>query len=349
MSVPGGVQGQVLGLARALSHLGHAVSVIAPGTLPPDLHGTSAGRAFGFRVNGSISPMAPHPAAAFRTVRALRRGRLDVVHLHEPLAPSITLPALLAHPAPVVATFHAAGDRTPYRWVGGWPRRLAAGIDAGVGVSEPAAALALRHLGGAYEVLFNGIDIGRYRDGQPARAEGRTILFLGRHEPRKGLDVLLDAFASLPGEITLRVAGDGPATERLRARHRGDARISWLGRLTELDKIRELQAADVLCAPSRHGESFGMVLLEAMAAGTPAVASDIPGYRSVSDGGDAVLLVPPGDARGLAAALLRVLTDRRLGARLRGRGDVLVHRFSMDELALRYVEIYRRVMRTGAR
>jgi phosphatidylinositol alpha-mannosyltransferase len=172
--------------------------------------------------------------------------------------------------------------------------------------------LAQQHLGGSYELLFNGIDVSRY--GAPtAEAAGMTILFLGRHEPRKGLDVLLDALPLLPRYVSVRVAGNGPATARLRERHRGDERIRWLGRLTEAGKIRELQAASVLCAPSRHGESFGMVLLEAMAAGTPIVASDVPGYRSLSSRADAAHLVPPGNPNVLAAGLLRVLSDHRLG------------------------------------
>jgi phosphatidylinositol alpha-mannosyltransferase len=343
LSAPGGVQDQVVGLGRALRRLGHDVAIVAPGALPSGLPGTSVGRAFRFHVNGSIAPMAPTPTAALRAVRATGRGRFDVLHLHEPLAPSITVPVLLAHPAPVVATFHAAGHRTPYRWLGKPLRGLAGRVDARVTVSESAAQLARRHLGGSYEVLFNGIDLTRFRGGAPTVADGPVILFLGRHEQRKGLDVLLDAVSSLPPEVTVRVAGDGPTTRRLRERHDRGKRICWLGRVTEADKVRELRSASVLCAPSRHGESFGMVLLEAMAAGTPVVASDVPGYRSVSDQGHAALLVPPGDPGALAAALLRVLVEPRLATNLRERGAEVVRRFSMDELALRYVEIYERV------
>ncbi|MGD9703066.1 MAG: glycosyltransferase family 4 protein [Acidimicrobiia bacterium] len=345
LSEPGGVQDQVTGLARALADLGHVVEIIAPGDVSTELGGTSAGLAFRFRVNGSIAPMAPHPAAAVRTVRALRRGRFDVLHLHEPLAPSITIPALLAHPAPVVGTFHAAGDRTPYRWLGASLSRLANRIDARVAVSEPAAVLARHHLGGACDVLFNGIDVERFRGAPHARVDGPTILFLGRHEPRKGLDVLLGALPLLPLDITVWIAGDGRDTSRLRDQHRGDSRVRWLGRLPEADKIGRLGAASVLCAPSRHGESFGMVLLEAMAARTPVVASDVPGYRALSDHGRAAHLVPPGDKNALADGLLRVLSDGRLADDLREHGDCLVRRCSMHELARRYVAIYERVTR----
>jgi phosphatidylinositol alpha-mannosyltransferase len=341
LSEPGGVQEQVIALGRVLSRDGHEVRLLAPGDPPPGDIGMSVGRALRFRVNGSIAPMAPQPTAAVRAVRAARRGRFDVLHLHEPLAPSITIPVLLAHPAPVVATFHAAGDRTPYRWAGPVLRPLAARIDARVAVSEAAAQLARRHLGGAYEVLFNGIDVSRYRAPSVDRRP-TTILFVGRHEPRKGLDVLLRALSSLPEWVSVRVAGEGPATARLRARHRDDRRIRWLGRLCDEEKIRELRAAAVVCAPARHGESFGYVLLEAMAAGTPVVASDLPGYRSLNDA-SAVHLVPPGDPEALATGLLRVLRDGDFAAGLRARGDHTVRRFSIEQLARRYADVYARV------
>jgi phosphatidylinositol alpha-mannosyltransferase len=235
------------------------VEVLAPGTnLPAGT--TSMGRAIRFRVNGSIAPMAPHPAAAWRAVRAARRGGFDVLHLHEPLAPSITIPVLVAHPAPVVATFHAAGDRTPYRWAERPLRRLAARIDQRVAVSEPAAQLAERHLGGSYEVLFNGIDPLPIADPPPETGRRPAILFLGRHEPRKGLDVLIDALPMLPCDVAVWVAGEGPETRRVRERSGGDRRVQWLGHLSDDEKRRRLAAASVLCAPSLEGESFGVVV-----------------------------------------------------------------------------------------
>ena len=344
LSAAGGVQGQVIGLARALVRLGHSVGIVAPGDAPYDVHATIVGRSYRFRVNGSSAPMAPQPSAAVRTVRSLRDGHFDVLHVHEPLAPSITIAALLSHPAPVVATVHAAGDRTPYRWLAAPLRRLADRIDARVAVSEPAARLARRHLGGCYEILFNGIDLQPFRGERRAGGDDRTILFVGRHEPRKGLDVLLDALAHLPADVTVRIAGEGSATAGLRERHRGDPRVCWLGRLSEADKVRELRGAAVLCAPSRHGESFGMVLLEAMAAGTPIVAGDLPGYRAVSADGAAAILVPPGNPRALADGLMRALSDERLVADQRARGAQQARSWSMDELARRYVDIYARTV-----
>ena len=167
-----------------------------------------------------------------------------------------------------------------------------------VAVSEAARETGLRSGGGDFEVLFNGVDMERFESAPPHRdAEGRpAVLFLGRHEPRKGLQVLLDAFATLERPAVLWVAGDGPATEVQRRRHPASDRVHWLGVLSDEEVASRLAGADVLCAPSLQGESFGMVLLEGMAAGCTVVASDIEGYRMAA-GGHATL-VPPGDAGG---------------------------------------------------
>jgi phosphatidylinositol alpha-mannosyltransferase len=289
--------------------------------------------------------MAPHPTGVYRTRRALTRSRFDVIHLHEPLAPSITIPTLLLHSAPTVATFHAAGERTPYRWFGALARRLARRIDASVAVSEAAAELVHRHLDLTCTVLYNGIELERFvPDGRQRR--GRSVLFLGRHDERKGLDVLLEAMAELPDDVSLLIVGIGPETPRLRERYCGDRRVTWLGQVSEATKIEHLHRSSVLCAPSRHGESFGVVLLEAMAAGLPVVASDLPGYREVSNEGTAARLVPPGDAAALARELIRVLSDDHLADSLRAAGLHQARRFSLDSLVAQYVEIYEGLVRT---
>jgi phosphatidyl-myo-inositol alpha-mannosyltransferase len=355
LSLAGGVQDQVTGLARALSRLGLDVETIAPG--PVD-DGTGIGRTFGFRVNGSIAPMAPQPAAGFRAVRAIRRGRFDIVHLHEPLAPSITIPVLLDCAVPMVGTFHAAGERTPYRWFAPPLRALARRLDVRVAVSEPAAALARRHLGGTYHVFFNGIDPTSYASpsggspevtgaGPSAAADARsnpTVMFLGRHEPRKGLAVLLAAGSRLPANVTLLIAGNGTDTGPLRRVHGDNPRVRWLGRLSDSDKIGHLGSAAVLCAPSLYGESFGIVVLEAMAAGVPVVASDLPGYRHLTDNGAAAVLVPPDDPVALAAGLIRVLTDHDLASTLRERGRIRARDYSMGELSHRYLALYEQLL-----
>ncbi len=182
--------------------------------------------------------------------------------------------------------------------------------------------LAQESLGGEYRLLYNGIETDLYAKASPAPTDRPTIFFIGRHEPRKGLDVLLDAMGKLPADVRLWVASDGPDTAALKAQHAGDTRIEWLGRITDAEKAARMKGADVFCAPSLRGESFGVVLLEAMAACTPVVASDLPGYRNVAIADRDALLVPPGDPAALASALQRVLGDPALATRLAEAGDV---------------------------
>ena len=327
------MQHQILALERALTRLDHRVTVLAPGPTG------GLGRTIPIPVNGSIARMAPHPAGAYRTRRALTRNPFDVIHLHEPLAPSITIPSLLLQSAPIVATFHAAGERTPYRWLGATARWLARRIDAPVAVSDASAELVHRHLGLTCTVLYNGIELERFAPGRRVRRT-RSVLFLGRHEQRKGLDVLLEAMAFLPKDIEILIGGAGPDFHRLRDRYGGDPRVVWLGQVSEAAKLELLHRSSVLCAPSRHGESFGVVLLEAMAAGLPVVASDLTGYRELTNDGTAARLVPPGDPAALAREIIRLLSDDHLADSLRTAGLRRARHFSSDTLAERYTEIY---------
>ena len=209
----------------------------------------------------------------------LRDQRFDLLHVHEPLVPAPSLAALVSKRAPLVATFHAAGGSAAYENVSPVLRWVCNRLDWRGAVSPEAAELARRHLGGTYEVLFNGVPVERFRQTKPHPTEGPTIFFVGRHEPRKGLAVLLAAMRKLPPDVVLWVGGEGPRTETLRRRTADDHRVRWLGRLSEDEKISRLRGADVFCAPSLHGESFGVVLLEAMAAETAIVATDIPATR----------------------------------------------------------------------
>jgi phosphatidylinositol alpha-mannosyltransferase len=207
-------------------------------------------------------------------------------------------------------------------------------------VSEEARAAVQRALGGTYEVVWNGIDVGRYRDALPWPTDRPTILFIGRHEPRKGLAVLIDAFTRLDRDIRLWVASEGPDTARLRQATDDNDRIEWLGVISEREKIRRIRGADVLCAPSLHGESFGVVLLEGMAAGTPVVASDLVGYRNVARPDRDALLTPPGDAVALAGALERALQGGPHVAELVASGEQRAASFSLESLAKRYLDLY---------
>jgi phosphatidylinositol alpha-mannosyltransferase len=341
LTIPGGVQGQVLGLARSLRGLGHEVRVLGPcDGPPPDAGVTPLGRSVPAAANGSVAPIAPDPSAQLRTIRCLRDEAFDVLHLHEPLVPGPCHTAILFRNAPVIGTFHAAGVSAAYRWLGPGVRWGARKLDLRCAVSDDARQLAQRYLGGEYTLLFNGIEVEHFAKAEPWPTDGPTIFFIGRHEPRKGLAVLLEAMALLPGDVHLWVGGDGPETAELRARHGHDARIEWLGRIDDDEKAARLRGADVFCAPSLRGESFGVVLLEGMAALTPVVASDLPGYRNVARAGSDAVLVPPGDAAALARALEGVLADSSCSEALVGSGFQRAEEFSMDNLARRYAELY---------
>lgn len=345
LTIPGGVQGQVLGLARSLRALGQDTRVLGPcDGPPPDAGVTPLGNSVPTAANGSVAPLAPDPSAQLRTIRALRDEAFDVLHVHEPMCPGPTMTALLFKSAPLVGTFHAAGVSFGYRWLRPGPRWLAQRLDHRCAVSEDARRLAASSIGGEYSMVFNGVELEHFAKADPWPTEGPTIFFVGRHEPRKGLGVLLDAFADLPTDVRLWIGSDGPETDRLQAQSAGDPRIEWLGRISDAEKASRLRGADVFCAPSLRGESFGVVLLEAMAAGCTIVASDLAGYANVARAGRDALLVAPGDPAALAAAIQRVLDEPGAAADLVASGTERAASFSMDRLAEVYLGIYHQVV-----
>jgi phosphatidylinositol alpha-mannosyltransferase len=348
LSFVGGVQGQVMGLAGALRGIGVDVRVVAPCDGPPPGPGiTTVGPSTRFSSNGSIAPIASGTTVARRSLEALRVANPDVVHLHEPLVPGPTQALLLGADKPMVGTFHAAAaEGNPwYRFFRRPIRRCLEHLAVRTAVSDEARRMAEQALGGAYEVLPNGVDVRYYAGAEPWPSPRPAILFVGRHEPRKGLGVLLDAFAALSRDAVLWVAGDGPETEALRAR--GVPGVEWLGRIGDREKARRLRGATVYCAPSLRGESFGMVLLEAMAAGVPAVASDIPGYRAVARPDQEALVVRPGDAPALRDALRRLLDDQETRARLSEAGARRAEELSLARLAERFLPVYERARAAG--
>jgi phosphatidyl-myo-inositol alpha-mannosyltransferase len=342
LSVFGGVQGQVLGLARSLRELGVDARVVAPCDGPPPERGiVTVGPSTNFSSNGSIAPIASGKPVARRTLEARRALAPDVIHLHEPLVPGPTQTLLLGADEPLVGTFHASysGRFNPwYRMFRPPLKRWVSRLTIRTAVSGEAGELAQLSFEGDYEIVPNGVDVPQFAKATPWPTDRPTILFVGRHEPRKGLGVLLEAFAGLERDARLWVAGEGPETEDLR--RRDIAGVEWIGCISEEERARRLRTATLFCAPALGGESFGIVLLEAMAASTAVVASDIDGFRNVARADQDALLVEPCDAGALRDGLRRVLDDASRRAELVASGEQRAAEFSMRHVAERFVELY---------
>ncbi|MFT4167481.1 MAG: glycosyltransferase family 4 protein [Microlunatus sp.] len=356
---PGGVQNHVLGLASALRDLGHRPAVLAPGELDPaDEQFTSAGSALPVPYNGSIARVSFGPVTAVRVRRWLRQGGFDLVHLHEPITPSIALLALRYAEVPVVATYHTATPRSRTMQVAGDAlRRLIEKIDAGIAVSESARDVVVRHLGRDPVVIPNGFDHAWFRSGPttsapvPVPASGRwrggerpRLTFVGRlDEPRKGLAVLLEALPAIRaavGEVEVCLAGHGIAPGRSRAL-RG---VRVLGGIDDESKRALLAGTDVFVAPQVARESFGIVLLEALAAGAEVVASDLSAFvELLQRPGDGLAgqLFRRGDPLALAAAVTRVLSD---GVRRQPSAAVHAAGYDWSEVAPRIAQVYSAVV-----
>jgi phosphatidylinositol alpha-mannosyltransferase len=298
--------------------------------------------------NGSIARLAFGPRVAARVGVALRRARPDVVHVHEPFAPSVGLLAVLRSRAPAVATFHASAPSSrAYRAAAPALRPLYRRLAARIAVSDEARRTVERIFGNSIHVIPNGVDLERFSSVPPPA--GSMILFIGRLEPRKGARVLVDSFVRLRergvgaslvivGEGGERAACEWAVPDALRDD------VTFVGRVDPAELATVIGHAAVVCTPSLGGESFGIVLLEAMAAGRPVVATSIPGYAAVARDGVDALLVPPGDAGALASALERVVTDPALGLRLGLSGRERARRYDWPVVAGEVEEVYREAL-----
>jgi phosphatidylinositol alpha-mannosyltransferase len=291
-----------------------------------------------------VAPVATGRAVARRTIEALRTFEPDVVHLHEPFSPGANHAALVGTAIPAVGTFHSArAGRNPWYQTFRSPLRpLLRRLSIATAVSEQAARQVALTFGTDCEIVPNGVVIDRFADGDATPNARPAIFFIGRLEPRKGVSVLVDAFSRLDRDAELWIAGDGPQRDALRARHIPN--VVWLGRIGDEQKAARLRGATIACFPAVDGESFGVVLVEAMAAGAAVVASDIDGYRDVARTDAEALLVPPGDADRLAEALRRLLDDEDRRKDLVAAGRARAEEFSMDRLAGRFVDIYERAI-----
>jgi phosphatidyl-myo-inositol alpha-mannosyltransferase len=353
--VPGGVQEHIRGLAEALMDLGHQVSVISPAdddTPLPD-YVVPAGRAVPVPYNGSVARLAFGFVSASRVRRWLKDGGFDVLHVHEPAAPSLSLLACWVADGPIVATVHTAILRS--RAMHAAEPILQSALEkirGRIAVSESARTTLVEHFGGDAVLIPNGIPVQKFEKADPLPGwpgAGGALGFLGRiDEPRKGLTVMLSAFEILSEQrpdARLLIAGPGDAEEalaRLPASLR--PRVVMLGQVSEEDKIRVYHSVDVFCAPNTGGESFGYVLAEAMAAGAPIVASDLDAFGRVLRGGRAGELFETGNPAALAAAAARLLDDPELRADLSAAALAAVRDYDWPVVARDVVRVYEAVV-----
>ncbi|MEV5559006.1 glycosyltransferase family 4 protein [Nonomuraea wenchangensis] len=357
--MPGGVKQHIDDLTQALAAQGHDVSVIAPAAdddeLPPYV--TGAGRAVPVPYNGSVARMSFGFLSAARVRRWVRTGEFDVLHIHEPLIPSLGVLACWAAKGPIVATFHASFSRSRAIAVAEPLLRSALEKLTGrIAVSDAARKSLVEQFGGDAVLIPNGVTVDRYARAEPLEGwgpDGRTIGFLGRmDEERKGLPILLEAFAALAAdrpEVKLLVAGPGDEKdvyERLPARFHD--RVTVLGMVSEADKIRAYHSVDVFCAPNTRGESFGIVLAEAMASGATVLASDIPAFRKVLGDGQAGALFANGDSASLAREAGALLDAPERRAKLAEEALVAVRKYDWSTVARDVVRVYETVTAAGA-
>lgn len=356
--VPGGVRSHLADLATALRDHGHEISVLAPVEDPAALPDwvVDGGRPIAVRYNGSVARLSLGVKATRRVQAWIRDGDFDVLHVHEPVAPSLSVLALWVARGPIVATWHSSQDRS---------RILAAGYYLGqtamekvrgrIAVSEDARRTLVNHLGGDAVLIPNGVRVSAFADAtrlpdvDPTRP---AVLFLGRmDEPRKGLGVLLAALPelvrALPG-LQVLIAGPGDVEEqRAQVPEALQGSVVFLGRVSDEDKVRALRSVDAYVAPHTGGESFGIVLVEAMAAQAAVVASDLPAFRRVLQDGRCGRLFANEDPTALADAVIEVLTDAELRSQLVAAADLRVREFDWDVVVDDVIAVYDSVRLPG--
>ncbi len=354
---PGGVPEHVYHTYIELTRLGHDVRVLTthfgPGDAPNEQHVTRVGRSVKVPANGSICPVAVDVRMRAKVRRVFAAERFDVVHLHEPLMPQLCLAALAEATGPTVGTFHANDDRAlGYRLFGPLLKNYLANLDARIAVSAAARRSVADHFGGDYTIIPNGVDIARFSTAEPLPGSGDgsfNILFVGRLEPRKGAKHLFRALPEIMRDVPharLTVVGSGPLSGYYRSHlpeGYGD-HVEFTGRVSGEMLARYFASADVFCSPATGGESFGIVLIEAMAAGAAVVASDITGYRDVVRDGETGLLTRRGEPESIASAIVRLARDGDLRRRLVESAADDVRQYSWDRVTSRILDVYRSVV-----
>jgi phosphatidylinositol alpha-mannosyltransferase len=357
--VPGGVQSHVLQLAEVMHGRGHDVSVLAPSSPHVKLpdYVVSGGKAVPIPYNGSVARLRFGPATHRMVKKWLVQGEFDVLHLHEPNAPSLSMLALNIAEGPIVATFHTSTTKSLTLSVfEPILRPMHEKIVGRIAVSDLARRWQMEALGSDAVEIPNGVDVGSFAhapvlDGYPR--PGKTVLFLGRFdEPRKGMEVLLGALPTLAkrfGDIEILIVGRGDEDELRENAGNLAKHLRFLGQVDDAEKASAMRSADVYCAPNTGGESFGIVLVEAMAAGTAVVASDLDAFRRVLVDGKAGRLVPVDDSAGLAAGLIEVLDDDALRERYVAAATAAVHRYDWSVVERQIMRVYETVAGAGVK
>ena len=356
--VPGGVRSHIADLGEVLRSRGHEVSILAPAedpdVLPPDV--VDGGRPVPVRYNGSVARLSMGVKSTRRVQAWIREGDFDILHVHEPVAPSVSLLALWVARGPIVATWHSSNDRSRMLSASYYVAQTAMEKVRGrIAVSEDARRTLVNHLGGDAILIPNGVRVSAFAPTErlpDVDPELPSVLFLGRlDEPRKGLAVLFGALPELIRRVPtvqVLVAGPGDIDEIRKEIPLGcEGHVRFLGRITDEEKARALRSVDVYVAPHIGGESFGIVLVEAMAAQTAVVASDLPAFRRVLQDGLCGRMFPKGDSDALAVALVEVLSDPDERARLVAAGDRRVQEFDWDRVVDEVIAVYDSVRLPG--
>jgi phosphatidylinositol alpha-mannosyltransferase len=358
--IPGGVSAHVADLAEALIRMGHFVSVLAPAEFDdflPD-YVVSTGKPRAVKYNGSVARLSFGPIAARKVSKWVEEGEFDVLHVHEPLAPSLSVLACWAAKGPIVATWHSSMDKSRMMLtLSKLAQTAMEKVSARIAVSEAARTTLIKHVDGDAVVIPNGVDVSAFCNAKPMfgwPGANLSIVFLGRgDEPRKGLSVLVDAYPEIRRNhpnVRLLIAGPGEPANILKSLSREDrASVTLLGMIAPQDKASVLASGTIYVAPNTGGESFGIVLLEAMATGTPVIASDLEAFSRVLDYGRAGLTFENENSADLAKVVSGLLADPIQRDELSVQGKSRAAEFDWSVVAKRIVDVYESIRVSGVK
>jgi len=357
---PGGVQTHMKDLAEYLISEGHYVSVLAPvsdDSIRVEDYVVNAGKPISIPVNGSVARVLFGPLASSRAKQWIAAGDFDLLHLHEPAIPSLSLLACSAAEGPIVGTFHVSTPKKKAIYaIGPILEPIVEKLTARIAVSELARSTLKAHFDTDAVVIPNGIDGQKYANAKvnPEYSGPNSIGFMGRfEEPRKGLQVLIDSLAIVARfipNVKYLIAGPGDSEEFLKQLNpQLQSRIEFLGRLSDQEKESFLKSVDVYVAPNTGGESFGIILTEALSAGTAVVASDIPAFKAVLENGEVGALFKNQDSADLAKVIVGLLRDDERRKKLANNGKLSAQKYDWQVIAEQIESVYEMAIAGGQR